>query len=293
MDNLSNRVIFVRLSLSTGETVEIENTLHMDVKIKKTTSAAGNEADISIYNLNQSVCNAIVEASGKIYSKRTDKKTCSVQVSVGYNDTEMLDIFFGDVVTAEVTGLTDRMLNIKAQTGFYKQLKLVSKSFDQLKTKASTICKTIADDMGVELKFEATEKEIYRYSYAGIITDQLRNLLFDYSISCFVDDKTLIAKDVGKQVQYDLKVVDADSQMIGIPKLTEHGVDVITLFDPGFKLGGKISLTSIKNPSANGEYIVHQIQYDLSNYGNSFYMNMITAEPKEKKQGKRKAKKND
>ena len=50
MDNLSNRVIFVRFSLSTGETVEIENTLHMDVKIKKTTSAAGNEADISIYN---------------------------------------------------------------------------------------------------------------------------------------------------------------------------------------------------------------------------------------------------
>jgi hypothetical protein len=291
MDNLDQRIIFVRLSLSTGETLEIENSLHIGCKIKKTTSATGNEADITIFNINPSVANAVIEASGKIYSKRTNKKTCSIQISAGYQSSQMADIFFGDVVSADVSGLSDRSLNIKAQTGFYKNMEIVSRSFDQIKTKASIICKTIADDLGLDLKFNARDKEIYRYSYAGVATDQLRNLLFDYGISAFVDDKTLLVKDVGDQVNYDVKIVDSSTEMIGIPKLTEHGVEVVTLFDSGFKVGGKIQLSSIKNPSANGEYIIHQIQFDLSNYANSFYMTMITAAKKIKKPKKTKKRK--
>ena len=291
MDKMESRLIFVRMSISTGETFEIENSLHMDVKIKKTTSPAGNEADISIFNINPAIASAVIESSGKVYSKRTDKKTCTIQVTAGYTNSELSDIFFGDVVFSEFLGLSDRVLNIKAKTSFYEQVKLVSKSFDQLKTKASIICQSIASDMGLPLNFNATDTDIYRYCYSGTVTDQLRNLLFDYGISCFVDDKILIAKDVGQKVNYNTKIVDADSQMVGIPKPTEHGIDAVTLFDAGFKIGGQVQITSVKNPSVNGVYIAHQLQYDLSNYSNNFYMTIITAKPKDTKTTRKKKRK--
>ena len=292
MGILKERIILVKFVLSTGETVEIENTLHMDVKIKKTTAAASNEADIRVINLNRDVAKSIIEASAKIYTTRTTRNKCTVYVTAGSADGELSDIFAGDVVTARLTGDTDQVLEIKAQTGFYGNLTQVARSFPQKQTTAKTVCESLANTYGVELKFDATNVPIYRYSFSGDPSQEMRMLLSDYGVACTIDDNVLLARDIGAAANYDIKVVNADTQMIGYPELDEHGVKVVALFDAQFKIGGKIDVSSVKNPAANGQYVVHEVNYDLSNYAAKFEMALTTAKPKEKggKAGGRKRK---
>ncbi|EJF89120.1 baseplate hub protein [Bartonella tamiae] len=59
--------------------------------------------------------------------------------------------------------------------------------------------------------------------------------------------------------------------MIGIPEITEQGINVQMLFDNQTAIGGAIDVQSTLNPALNGAYEIYKLAYELSSHETQWY----------------------
>lgn len=179
-------------------------------------------------------------------------------------------VFIGEIVSSSPTQPPDIGLNIKAQTGAFKKGDLVARS-GKAKDKLSTIAKTVAQDIGAKLEFEAEDKFISNYSFSGAALRQIDQLADAGGVDAFHDDETLIVKNRNQPRKDRVKIVDASSGMVGVPEADERGVKVTTLFDLETQLGMRMDLKSELNPALDGSYEIYKLSFDLASRDTAWY----------------------
>ena len=80
-----------------------------------------------------------------------------------------------------------------------------------------------ADDAGVGLEFEATDKNISNYAFTGGALKQVNQLSEAGGVNAFIDDEVLVVKDINKPRKNHSRLLTKDTGMIGIPEITEQG----------------------------------------------------------------------
>ena len=226
-----------------------------------------NECSIQIANLSRQLRNSLATNLTPFDYNQVRK---SVQVWAGRISTGMFLRYQGDIVTAVPSQPPDIIMNIRSRTMQFYKNDLVAQSYG-ITAPLSQISQNIASQMGLNLQFEATDRNIANYAYNGSTAGQVTKLQSLGAVDAYVDDNTLVCKDKGVALTNTAFVLSPDSGMIGQVELTEYGIRVKCLLSPGVKLGGILTLQSVQNPSLNGNYTIYRTGFEIATRDVAFY----------------------
>lgn len=229
-----------------------------------------NTCDVTITNLSRDIRNYILTETSPFNKNRTPKKLI---VEAGRVSTGVARLFVGNITKSSPTQPPDIGLDLTAQTGAFKKGEVVARS-GAAKEKLSAIAGRVAKDLDAKLTFEAQDKLIANYSFSGATLRQIDALSQSGKVDAYLDDETLVVKEVNKPLRNRVKVIDSTTGMIGIPEATERGVSVTILYDLDTELGQRVDLTSELNPALDGQYTTYKIDFDLASRDQSWYLDI-------------------
>lgn len=260
----------LKVGIEINGNLQVFEVAAITVKYKKTSDSKQNSCDITIANLLPETIDYLVTETSPWNPNRKPKV---VTVLAGRASTGVDRVFVGEVVSAIPTPPPDRVLQIKAQTQESTKYKFSAVSSPKT-IQLSELAQKISDQYGLRLQFEADDKTISNYIYNGTLSKQIKKLESVGDIDAYIDDDTLVVKNLGKGLKGQVFNISAHTGMIGSPSLDEKGVKVRILFDPNRKMGEQIAITSEVNKAANGQYVVYELSASLANRAQDWYMDL-------------------
>lgn len=259
------RLMRVGIEVSGG--IRWYEDIYMTASGTKYANDLSNECCVKMVNLNKEVRDFILTEVTPYNFIRSPKRLI---VEAGRASTGLFRIFSGDITRAAPTQPPDIGLTINAVSNSFAHGTIVSRSMLQ-PVKLSELSASVATDLGLELQFEATEKTVANYSFAGSVVRQVGKLGEVGAVNAFVDDARLIVKDTTKPLANVSHVLSARSGMVGIPEQIEHGCRVKYMLEPNTRLGGQLVIDSKLNPGMSGKFIVYRVDFEIANRDVPFY----------------------
>ncbi|HEK1906989.1 baseplate hub protein [Proteus mirabilis] len=256
----------IRLGIEVGERLQWYEGLRISASGTKYANPLQNECNVTISGLNAQTRDYLLTETSPY---NNNKQTRRLYLEAGRVNTGLLSLFIGDIVSAEIDSPPDVTLTLSAKTSHQSAGKIISSSGGTMR-RLSEIALAIADDCGVKLDFQATDKNIANWYYCGSALHQIERLQEAGDVKAFIDDDTLFVKDDDKALKSRLRILNMNSGMIGIPKATESGLTVSYLIDSTSELGGMLRLESKLNPSLNGDYIIEQLAFSVASHEADF-----------------------
>lgn len=253
--------------------VEIDGQLKMydDLAViatgTKFANAIQNEVEVRIANLDKATRDYLLTETSPLNMRRAPKR---VVLEVGRQSYGTSRIIVGDIITSSITQPPDIWLTLKALTGNFYNGQVVSRSQPAI-APVSGIAQQLADDLGVSLNFQATDKNVSNYSFTGGMLKQVNKINTMGDFSAYLDDQTLVVKDKKVPLTGEVKILNIDSGMIGVPEISVYGIKVKFLLDNITKLGGAITVQSQLNPVANGTYCIYKLSFEIASRDTPFY----------------------
>nr|WP_314265588.1 hypothetical protein [uncultured Moellerella sp.] len=226
-----------------------------------------NDCEVRIDGLNTDTRNMLLTETS-LYSK--SKTPHRLIVEAGRVSTGVFRIFVGDIVSAKISSPPDVTLTLKAATNNANARDIVSSSGGAM-SKMSEIAAKVAQDCGVRLDFQATDKNIANWYFCGPTLKQIERLQDAAQVKVFIDDDVLYVKDQNRALSNKIRILTQKTGMVGLPEGTDKGVDVKYLIDGESSLGGMLRLTSQFNPTLNGDYIIEQLKFDITSHEDAFF----------------------
>jgi len=262
---LDERIVSISIEVN-GKIKTYEN-LFISATGVKYGNPLQNECEITIYNLDRATQDYILTETTPYNFNKTRKTLILKAGRKSYGTTV---IFVGNIVYSSVTQPPDVGVTLKCLTSNYLKTTVITRN-QPATTTLEQITSAIAQDLGVRAQFQATNKTIGNYNFAGASLQQLELLAAMGQLNVFIDDDTLVVKDAGTALRSTVRDLSASTGLIGIPEFTERGVRVKFFIDNKTVLGGSINLHSEKYPSANGVYVIYQLGFIITNRLTPFY----------------------
>lgn len=277
---MDKRICYVQIQTPSGDK-EIHN-ISIKGRITRKMSETGSTAKISIANLAREDVEYLTTYTSP-YIDQSKKKR--INVFAGYESTGVGMIFSGDIYSALPEGLPDTWLNIEAKTEYFNQQNIITMSQSRMTTK--NIAQIVANQLNIALTWRSkSEKIIDAFNFTGAKAKLLNRLNQLDNFRAFVDNGTLLVIDNDEQPPQQeetsttkkegyIKLVNAESGMIGLPQPDEHGVKIKVLLDPAVNLGDWFKLESKKLPIVNGFYQVYEMTYDFASREPQYYIEIL------------------
>lgn len=230
-----------------------------------------NDCTVVITNLSHTTRDYIITQASPYNKSPTPKRLI---VEVGRVSTGVMQLFIGDIISAEPSQPPDIALTIKALTQNAAAQVLSARSGGPA-TKLSVLSKSVADDLGLALDFQADEKNVANYQHSGAALKQVEKLQTAGGVSAYIDDGVLVVKNARLPLNGRARILSKTTGMIGIPKPDEKGLKVSMFIDADTVLGGGLILRSQINKAANGDYVITQLGFDAESHGPSFYYHAL------------------
>jgi len=234
-----------------------------------------NECTLTVSGLSMPTRDHLLTETSPFNSNRTPKR---LMLEVGRVSTGMFRIFTGDIVSAEPSQPPDVDIVIKAKTQSYQAGNVISMAGGPI-SKLSAIAQRVADEMNLGLDFQATDKNVSNFSFSGAALKLVNQLQDAGGVRSYIDDDILIVKNYASALKGRIRVLSANTGMVGIPKATEKGLDVTFLIDSESLLGGMLRLDSKMNKSLNGDYVIDQLKFDVESHETPFFYSATCSRP--------------
>ena len=233
----------------------------------KYTNSLQNECEVTLYNLDRNTQNYILTQTSPYTLNRTPK---TVLIEAGRESYGTSKIYIGNIITSTVSQPPDIGVTLRCLTGnFYKGNILARSQPGQVSL--AQVSAQLAQDTNTILNFQATDKNLSNFSYSGSALKQINNLNSVGGVNVFINDDVLVVKDATVPLNGTLKIVSAQTGMIGVPEFTEQGIRVKFLLDNKTILGGSLRIISKINPATNGDYVIFQLGFQIANRDTPFY----------------------
>lgn len=265
-NTLDPRVIKVSF-LVNGRMKTYTEPLYIKANGTKYANALQNEANVVIANVDNETQDYLLTETTP-YNLNTTAK--SITIEAGRKSYGVSVIYIGNIVTSLLSQPPDVGITLKCLTGNFLKTNVIGLNLGGQAT-LRQISNTISQSLGSILQFEATNKNISNYNFAGSALNQISYLNGLGGINAFQDDNKLVVKDSNKALSNTLKIVSAQTGMVGIPEFTEWGIRVKFLLDNHVVLGGHIQIISNEYKAANGEYIIYKLGFDIATRDIPFY----------------------
>lgn len=265
MDALDPRI--VRVSIEVDGEFKVYEGLDIRARGQKTANPLQNTCEVDISNLTKETRNYLLTETSPFNANKRPKRLI---VEAGRVSLGVTRLFYGEITSASPSQPPDIGLNLKAQTGSHAKGKVVARS-GAAKQSLRAIAAQVAQDVGVTLDFQATDKQIANYSFNGAALRQVDELQRAGGVDCFVDDETLVVKNRAQPLTGRTRILSLDSGMVGIPEVTEQGLKVQMLLDTNTVVGGALEITSKLNPALNGTYSIYGLDFEVASRDTPFY----------------------
>ena len=263
---LDPRIIRVSIEVN-GVTKTYSSPFAITANGTKFANSLQNECEIVIENLDRATQDYILTETSPYNMNRTPK---AVTVEAGRQSYGTAVIYRGNIVSSNVTQPPDIGIVLKCLTGNFIKGNIITRN-QPGSAKLSQISKQVAQDTNTLLNFQATDKNIANYSYAGPALKQVELVGAMGGINVFIDDNTLVVKDAFVPLTNTLRILNAETGMIGIPEFTEQGIKVKFLLDNRTTLGGSLRIESKQYPAANGDYVIYKLGFQIATRDTPFY----------------------
>ena len=264
---MSDRQRVVRVGLEIDGQLRWYDGLRVKATGTKFASEVQAEANITISGLSVDSRNLLLTETSPFNYYRTPRR---VYLDAGREGGSVFRIFEGDIVSSEPGQAPDLDVTVRAQTAHAYAQQVISSAYGAM-VPLSQIAADVAASMGLTLRFEATEKQISRFSYMGNRRDQVRALAQTGGVSCFIDGTTLVVKDSAETRRGQLRILNVNSGMVGLPKPTAIGCDVTFTIEGEALIGGGLRVQSEFYTAANGDYLIQQLKFDIDTHGDAFF----------------------
>lgn len=265
MQELDPRLVKITIDVN-GRTNTYE-TLAITASGTKYANALQNDCQVTIANLDKQTQDYILTETSPFNLNATPKR---IVVEAGRKSYGIAKIYEGNVISSLVSQPPDVTITLKCLTGNFQKGNILARG-QPGSVALSVISKQIAQDLNTSLNFQASDKNLGNFSFTGASLKQVNNLAFTGGVNVFIDDDTLVVKNMGVPLSNTLTVVNLDTGMVGIPELTEQGVKVKFLLDNKTKLGGLLRVTSRVNPAVNGDYVIYKLGFEIASRDTPFY----------------------
>lgn len=281
---MNKRICYVQIQTPSGDK-EIHN-ISMRGRITRKMSETGSTCKISIANLAREDVEYLTTYTSP-YVDQSKKKR--INIFAGYESTGVGIIFSGDIYSALPEGLPDTWLNIEAKTEYFNQQNIITMS--QGTMSAKNLAAYIAAQLGVNLVWRSkSEKFVDAFNYAGSKAKLINRLNQIDNFYAYIDNNNLYCVDRFEEPPVEnnsnpksytgtstkksgtIKLINANSGMIGYPQPDEYGVKVKVLLDPAVNLGDWFKLESERLPIVNGLYQVYEMTYDFATREPQYYL---------------------
>jgi len=232
----------------------------------KYANALQNECEVTISNLDAKTKNLILTETTPYNLNRTPK---TIVIEAGRESYGTSKIFVGNIVRSSVTQPPDVTVTLRCVTGAFLKGEIIANNLGA-QSSLQQISQQVANDLGVTLRFEATNKQISNYNFTGASLKQI-DKLNSLGVNAYLDDDVLVVKDVNKPLAENVRAVDSSTGLVGVPEITELGVRVKLLLDNTLRIGGLLRVKSEINPAANGEYSIFKLNFEITNRDEPFY----------------------
>ena len=226
-----------------------------------------NECEIKISNLDKQTRDYILTETSPYNLNRTPKVAI---VRAGRESYGTSTIFRGNIVDSTPSQPPDITVTLKCLTGNFGKGNIIARNQPNTAT-LNQIAKQISQDLNLTLNFQAQDRNIANYSFTGPALKQVDGLGELGNINAYVDDDSLIVKDANAPLVGQIRVLNVDSGMIGIPEINERGIKVKYLLDNTSRLGGALRVQSQLYPAANGDYTIYKLGFEIATRDTPFY----------------------
>lgn len=266
MPALDPRIVKVSIEVN-GKLKTYSQPLDITATGMKYGNALQNECEVTISNLDKQTQDFILTETSPYVLNRTPK---IVIVEAGRESYGTAVIYRGNITNSTVSQPPDIGVTLKCLTGNFLKGNVISRNQPGQAT-LNQISKQVAQDTDTVLNFEATDKNVANYAFAGGSLKQVEAVgnLGNYNV--FIDDNTLVVKDALIPLRNSLRILTAETGMIGIPEFTEQGIKVKMLLDNQTKLGGGLRITSNIYPAVNGDYVIYKLGFEIATRDTPFY----------------------
>lgn len=263
---LDPRIVNVTLQVN-GINKTYSSPLFITANGTKYGNALQNECEIVLNNLDRETQDYILTETSPYNLNRTPKL---ITVEAGRQSYGTAVIYQGNIVTASVSQPPDVGVVLKCLTGNFIKGNILTRSQGGQAT-LQQISTQVAQDTNTILNFQATDRNIANYSFAGPALQQVGLLNNLGGLNAFVDDGVLVVKNALIPLSNTLRILSAETGMVEIPQFTEWGVKVKYLLDNQTKLGGALQLISTVYPAVNGFYVIYKLSFQISTRETPFY----------------------
>ena len=266
MQELDPRIVRVSIEVN-GRIKTYSSPLSITANGTKYANALQNECEVVIENLDRATQDYILTETSPYNKNRTPK---SITVEAGRESYGTAVIYRGNIVSSSVTQPPDIGITLKCLTGNFIKGNILTRNQPGQAT-LSQISKQISQDTNTLLNFQASDRNISNYSFAGASLKQVEVLGAMGGINVFIDDNTLVVKDAYVPLTNTLRILNAQTGMIGIPEFTEQGIKVKFLLDNRTTLGGSLRIESKQYPATNGDYVIYKLGFQIATRDTPFY----------------------
>lgn len=261
-----NRLLRLKIALDGQEYTYDQNYYITATGIKYTSGLLG-ECALRIDNISRNVRDTLIKQTSPF---QTERKLATITLDAGRESSGLFTLFQGQAVASNPTQPPDIGLFIRSMEASYYLGSTVTNWFPSINL-LSVIARRVADDMKLTLDFQATDKTVADYSFSGAATKQVKKLNEIAGIVAFVDNTVLVVKDENKPRGDSVAKINKNTGLIGVPQITEVGINVRVLMTGELRVGQKISVESDINPAASGDFIIYTLSYDVSSWDTPFY----------------------
>jgi hypothetical protein len=265
----------VKVVFTYGETQVTIDTSTGDPKKPASIAANGtmyvnplqNECNLSIANLSADLRNQLLT---QLTPWNFDQKRKTVALYAGRVSTGMFLLYQGDITECFATQPPDIYLNIKSKTNQFYKYDIIAQA-QNITAPLSNIVNNAAAGMGLNARFEATDKQIANYSYTGSRIKEIDHISELGPYDVYTTGSLLVCKDAGVPLKNENHTISAATGMISTPQPTEWGVKVVTMLNPSIIIGGGFTLDSAVNPLLNGDYTIYKYGFQIATTDVPFY----------------------
>ena len=234
-------------------------------------SLSQNEVEIRIANINKQTRDYLLtEGTPFNRVRNAGQRRNRIIVEAGRESYGYSVVFVGDITTVTMTTPPDIWVVIKALTTQYQKGDLVSRSLPS-QSNLSVIAQQVATDLGLSLVFEAPDITVSNYTYTGSATKQVDVLDEIQGINAYVNDEQLVIKRENQPLVNQVKTLNIDTGMIGIPEFIDYGIRVKFLLDNKTDIGTRLDIESLIYPAANGSYSIYKLEFEIASRDLPFY----------------------
>lgn len=269
------RLVSVTLELLTGTFTF--SGLAIFVRGQSYASAQQGQCEVTIFNMTEAQKNQVLSQAspwnlGQVNTANGQKVPVNMTVRVGRESYGLFTIFQGNVIACSVTQPPDIGVTLRGLANNYLAATVAGLTQSST-TLLSSIAKSVAASLNLKLEFDATDKQIDNWCTNGATLSQIDQLNAVGGITAFADPASgsLVVLDLDKSREGDDILIDTATGLIGVPQVTEVGVQVKTMIQPAIALGRNIMLQSKMIPYVNGPYYIYKITYEIASRAEPFW----------------------